>query len=102
MTTKEPTNIVMKDELIHQIAQESGQSLKSTEAVLKAMQRVVHKNLTDGNTVRFMGFGTFEVREYGERAFHPIRSESPDKITIPRRKRVAFSVGTVLGRAAQQ
>lgn len=100
---KEPTtNIIMKDELVHQIAQESGQSLKATEQVLKGLQQVVHNNLKQGNSVRIMGFITFEVRKYGERAFRPIRSETGEKVTIPERKRVACQVGTVLGRAAQQ
>jgi DNA-binding protein HU-beta len=91
--------VVGKEEIIHQVAADSGLSLQDATKVLEAFKGVVHGELTKGHSVRLMGFGTWEVRKVGARRVKSIRGGK--EITIPARHRVGFSVGAVLGTAAE-
>jgi DNA-binding protein HU-beta len=91
--------VVGKDELIHQIAARAGLNLKETSKVIDAFTEVVREDVSRGQEVRLMGFGTWNLRDVAPRRVKSIRGG--DQITIPARKRVGFSVGAVLSQAAQ-
>ncbi len=93
------TNIVGKDELIHQIAARAGMNLKETNKVIDAFTEIVREDVSKGQEVRLMGFGTWNLRNVAPRRVKSIRGGQ--QITIPARKRVGFSVGAVLSKAAQ-
>lgn len=95
---KEHTTVVGKDELIHQIAARAGLNLKETSKVIDAFTEVVREDVSRGQEVRLMGFGTWNLRNVAPRRVKSIRGG--DQITIPARKRVGFSVGAVLSQAA--
>lgn len=97
-SSAEKTNVVGKDELIHQIAARSGLNLKETSKVIDAFTEVVREDVARGNEVRLMGFGTWNLRNVAARRVKSIRGGN--QITIPARKRVGFSVGAVLSQAA--
>ncbi|HTK06566.1 MAG TPA: HU family DNA-binding protein [Ktedonobacteraceae bacterium] len=90
--------VVGKDELIHQIAARAGLNLKETSKVIDAFTEVVREDVSRGQEVRLMGFGTWNLRDVAPRRVKSIRGG--DQITIPARKRVGFSVGAVLSQAA--
>jgi DNA-binding protein HU-beta len=90
--------VIGKDELIHQIAARAGMNLKETSKVIDAFTEVVREDVARGHEVRLMGFGTWNLREVASRRVKSIRGGVP--ITIPARKRVGFSVGAVLSKAA--
>ncbi len=101
MTTVSPeknTNVVGKDELVHQVAAKAGLNLKETSKVIDAFTEVVRDSVAQGHEVRLMGFGTWNLREVAARKVKSIRGGK--QITIPARKRVGFSVGAVLSQAA--
>ncbi len=93
------TTVVGKDELIHQIAARAGMNLKETSKVIDAFTEVVREDVSKGQEVRLMGFGTWNLRSVAPRKVKSIRGGN--QITIPARKRVGFSVGAVLSQAAQ-
>src|SRR5579859_5884523 len=90
--------VVGKDELIHQIAARAGLNLKETSKVIDAFTEVVREDVSRGQEVRLMGFGTWNLRDVAPRKVKSIRGGN--QITIPARKRVGFSVGAVLSQAA--
>src|SRR5438270_4486101 len=99
VTPEKSRPVVGKDELIHQVAARAGLNLKETSRVIDAFTQVVCEELAQGHEVRLMGFGTWNLREVASRNVKSIRGGN--KITIPARKRVGFSVGAVLSQAAQ-
>src|SRR5712675_153340 len=98
-TAAKSSNVVGKDELIHQVAAKSGLNLKETTKVIDAFTEVVCEDVAQGHEVRLMGFGTWNLRQVAARNVKSIRGGK--QITIPARKRVGFSVGAVLSQAAQ-
>lgn len=98
-STEKSTPVVGKDELIHQIAARAGMNLKETSKVIDAFTEVVREDVSKGQEVRLMGFGTWNLRDVAPRRVKSIRGGN--QITIPARKRVGFSVGAVLSQAAQ-
>src|SRR5882762_11691371 len=98
-STEKSTPVVGKDELIHQIAARAGMNLKENSKVIDAFTEVVREDVSKGQEVRLMGFGTWNLRDVAPRRVKSIRGG--DQIIIPARKRVGFSVGAVLSQAAQ-
>ena len=90
---------VGKGELAHQIAARSGLSLKDAEKALDAFTEVVHENLSHGREVRLIGFGSWSLREVSARKVKSIRTGR--ELSLPAHKRVGFSVGTTLSKAAE-
>jgi DNA-binding protein HU-beta len=66
--------------------------------VIDAFTEVVREDVSRGQEVRLMGFGTWNLRDVAPRRVKSIRGGN--QITIPARKRVGFSVGAVLSQAA--
>jgi DNA-binding protein HU-beta len=99
VSSAKSATVVGKDELIHQIAARAGMNLKETSKVIDAFTQVVREDVSKGQEVRLMGFGTWNLRNVAARRVKSIRGG--EQITIPARKRVGFSVGAVLSQAAQ-
>src|SRR5437660_1915062 len=97
--SEKQSSVVGKDELIHQIAARAGMNLKETSKIIDAFTEVVREDVSKGQEVRLMGFGTWNLRDVAPRKVKSIRGGN--QITIPARKRVGFSVGAVLSQAAQ-
>ncbi|MFL5624869.1 MAG: HU family DNA-binding protein [Ktedonobacteraceae bacterium] len=97
-TVAKHSNVVGKDELIHQVAAKAGLNLKETSRVIDAFTEVICEDVAQGHEVRLMGFGTWNLRDVAARNVKSIRGGT--QITIPARKRVGFSVGAVLSQAA--
>ena len=72
------------------------------EAALNAVLSSIQEALAAGDRVVLTGFGTFEVRQVKARRVRPIRGgQAGSLITVPAHKRVGFTAGAELSKAAQ-
>jgi DNA-binding protein HU-beta len=85
---------VNKADLITSIAEKSGLTKKDAEKALKAFMESVEGALTKGEKVQLVGFGTFEVKERGERKGR--NPKTLEEITIPASKVPGFKAGKEL------
>lgn len=83
-----------KSELITSIAEKSGLTKKDAEKALKAFTESVQETLSNNDKVQLVGFGTFEVRERGERKGR--NPKTLEEITIPASKAPVFKAGKEL------
>ncbi|EYE87902.1 transcriptional regulator [Fervidicella metallireducens AeB] len=83
-----------KAELITSIAEKSGLTKKDAEKALKAFMESVEETLAKNEKVQLVGFGTFEVRERGERKGR--NPKTLEEITIPASKAPTFKAGKEL------
>ena len=83
-----------KVELINAIAADANISKKDAEAALKATIAAITDALKAGDKVQLVGFGTFEVRERGERTGRNPRTKETIKIAAS--KAPAFKAGKAL------
>ena len=92
-----------KSDMSDRVARKMGGSKVQGEAALNAVLGSVQDALSRGDRVVLTGFGSFEVRQVRARRVRPIRGgQAGSLITVPAHKRVGFSAGTVLGKAAQR
>ena len=89
-----------KNELISAISAKSGLSKKDSEKALAAFMDTVVETLVAKDKVQIAGFGTFEVRERGERIGRDPRTSA--EITIPASKAPAFKAGKALKESVNQ
>lgn len=83
-----------KAELVAAIAEKTELSKKDSEKALKAFVDVVTEELTKGEKIQLVGFGTFEV---AERAAREGRNPQTGKtMTIPASKSPKFKAGKAL------
>ncbi|MBD5087806.1 MAG: HU family DNA-binding protein [Lachnospiraceae bacterium] len=83
-----------KAELVAAIAEKTELSKKDSEKALKAFVDVVTEELTKGEKIQLVGFGTFEV---AERAAREGRNPQTGKtMTIPASKAPKFKAGKAL------
>ena len=83
-----------KTELIAEICDQTELSKKDVEAVLNSFMDVVTKELSKGEKIQLVGFGTFEV---SERAARTGRNPSTrETIEIPAAKVPKFKAGKAL------
>ena len=83
-----------KTELVDAIAADTGLSKKDTEAAEKSFIETVTKQLTKGESVQLIGFGTFEV---GKRAARTGRNpQTGEEIKIAAAKTPKFKAGKAL------
>lgn len=81
-------------EFVAAVAEAAGASKKDAENIINATLAQIEKVLVAGGKVQFVGFGTFETRERGERtAKNP---QTGAEITIPASKAPAFKAGKAL------
>lgn len=83
-----------KAELITSIAEKSGLTKKDAEKALKAFMESVEDSLTKEEKVQLVGFGTFEVRQRGERKGR--NPKTLEEILIPASKVPVFKAGKEL------
>lgn len=91
-----------KADIAAQVASKLGGSRGEGERALNAVLGAIHESLAGGNRVVLTGFGSFSVREVKARKVKPIRGgQAGQLITVPAHKRVGFTAGTDLNKAAQ-
>ena len=83
-----------KTDLIAAVAEKTGLKKKDAEAAVAAVLSTVTETLAAGEKVQLVGFGTFEVKERGERdGRNPFTGEA---IKIAASKRPVFTAGKAL------
>ena len=91
-----------KSDISTRVATNLGGSKAQGEAALKAVLDAVQDALANGDRVVLTGFGSFEVRSVKARRVRPIRGgQAGTLITVPAHKRVGFTAGAELSKAAQ-
>lgn len=89
-----------KTELINSIADKANCTKKDAEAALSATLAVITEALEKGDKVAITGFGTFEVRERGEKTC--INPKTKERMTCPPCKAAAFKAGRALKEAVNK
>ena len=77
-----------KTELIAVVAEKAGLTKADAGKAVNAFFDAVTETLAQGGSVQVIGFGNFEVSEYGERMGRNPRSGAP--VRIPARRVVRF------------
>jgi DNA-binding protein HU-beta len=91
-----------KGDVTARVATRLGVSRAQGEAALNAVLVSIQDALTNGDRVVLTGFGSFSVRQVKERRVKPIRGgQAGQLITVPAHKRVGFTAGAELNKAAQ-
>ncbi len=80
-----------KVELIAAVTEKTGLSKKDAEKAVSAVLEAVVDAVSAGDKVQLVGFGTFEIRERGERTGRNPRTK--EAITIPASKQPVFKAG---------
>jgi len=83
-----------KPEFIAQVAEAADLTKTDAEKAVNASLATIEKALSKGESVQFVGFGTFEVRQRAART--GINPKTKEKIKIPAKKAVAFKAGKKL------
>ena len=83
-----------KAELISAAAEQAGLSKKDTEAVVNATLDTIANTLAEGEEVRLVGFGTFEVSERAART--GLNPRTKETIEIAASKAPKFKAGKAL------
>lgn len=83
-----------KTELTAAVCNKTGMSKKDGEKAVAAVLDAVTEALAAGEKVQLVGFGTFEVRERGERTGRNLKTG--EAITIAASKTPAFKAGKAL------
>ena len=91
-----------KSDISGRVASKMGGSRAQGEGALKAVLDTIQEALSSGDRVVLTGFGSFEVRQVKARKVRPIRGgQAGNLITVPAYKRVGFTAGAELSKAAQ-
>ncbi len=80
-----------KTELVVAVAEQAGIAKKDAEKAVAAVIDSITSALASGDKVQLVGFGTFEVRERGERTGR--NPQTKETITIPASKLPVFKAG---------
>ena len=81
-----------KAELIETVSEQTGLSKTQTDEVLKSILATITGQLSKGNKITLVGFGTFERRKRKARV--GVNPQNPtQKIKIPAKNAPAFSAG---------
>ena len=83
-----------KSELINAVAEKAALSKKDSEAAVTAVLDAITAALADGDEVRLVGFGTFEVKKREARIGR--NPKTKEDIQIPATKVPAFKPGKAL------
>lgn len=89
-----------KTELINSISDKANCTKKDAASALEATLAAIQEALEKGDKVSITGFGTFEVRERGEKTC--INPRTKEKITCPPCKAPAFKAGSALKEAVNK
>ena len=83
-----------KTDLVNVVVAESGLKKKEAEAAVNAVFSAITGALKDGDKVQLIGFGTFEVKNVGEREGR--NPKTGETIKIAASKKAAFSASKAL------
>ena len=83
-----------KNEVIAAVAESSGMTKKDTETVVNALGEVIKETLAKGEEIRFIGFGSFEVKERSRRKGR--NPKTGEEIEIPAARVPVFKCGKLL------
>ena len=83
-----------KNEVIAAVAESSGMTKKDTETVVNALGEVIKETLAKGEEIRFIGFGSFEVKERSRRKGR--NPKTGEEIEIPAARVPTFKYGKLL------
>ena len=83
-----------KSELVAAIAEQAKLSKKDAESALKAFTDVVTQELSKGEKIQLVGFGTFEVSERAARTGR--NPQTGEEMQIPASKAPKFKAGKAL------
>ncbi len=83
-----------KSELVAAIAEQANLSKKDAESALKAFTDVVTQELSKGEKIQLVGFGTFEVSERAARTGR--NPQTGEEMQIPASKAPKFKAGKAL------
>ena len=91
-----------KSDITARVATKLGGSKAQGEAALSAVLASIQEVLASGDRVVLTGFGSFSIREVKARRVKPIRGgKGGQLITVPAHKRVGFTAGADLNKAAR-
>ena len=83
-----------KTDLVASIASKTGLTKKDSEKVIEAFIETVQESLVAGKKISLAGFGTFEVKQKGERMGVNPQTKKPIKIAATRAP--AFKISKTL------
>lgn len=89
-----------KTELINSIADKANCTKKDAASALEATLAAIQEALVNGEKVSITGFGTFEVRERGEKTC--LNPRTKQMMTCPPSKSPAFKAGKSLKEAVNK
>ena len=89
-----------KTELINAISEKAGCTKKDASTALDAVITTIQDSLIKGEKVSVTGFGTFEVRDRGEKTC--INPKTKVKMVCPPCKAPAFKAGRALKEAVNK
>ena len=99
-------NKLRKTDLAARVATRLSGSRAQGEAALNAVLASIQEALSNGDSVVLTGFGSFSVREVKARKVKPINpvpgGHPGELITVEAHKRVGFTAGKELNKAAQR
>lgn len=85
---------VGRQELIKRVATKSNKSAKETTEFVNATLDAIREALEQGEPVRLVGFGVFQVRETAPSV--RVNPQTREKINVPAGKKVKFTAGKEL------
>jgi DNA-binding protein HU-beta len=83
-----------KQELISKIAKDTRSSRATAAAAVESLIEGITKSLKKGDTITFVGFGTFKTAQRKARTARNPQTGAP--IKIPKRRVVRFTAGKAL------
>lgn len=89
-----------KSEFIQAMAEKSGLTVKDATTALNATLEVIQESLQKGESVSFVGFGTFEVKRRAARTGRNPQTKQP--VEIPASKAPSFKAGKPLKEAVNR
>ena len=85
-----------KSELINAVAEKAALSKKDSESAVNAALDAITAALAEGDEIRLVGFGTFEVKKRGARMGRNPRTK--EEIPIPASKIPTFKPGKAVAK----
>ena len=90
-----------KNDIAARVAAKMGKSNKDGADALNAVTNVIQEAIADGDRVVITGHGTYVLRDVKARMVRPIKGGQAGELTeVPAHKRVGFTPGTELKKAA--
>jgi DNA-binding protein HU-beta len=88
-----------KPEVVQRVAERTGLSRSQASKAVDALLETITDSLVRGEQVRFIGFGSFQVRSRSQREGRNPRTGA--KLQIPSQRVPAFSAGAKLSQAVR-